>query len=377
MAKYVGAIDQGTTSTRFMIFDHAGREVARHQMAHEQITPAAGRVEHDPHEIWETTQDVVGAAMGRAGITADDLVAIGITNQRETIVVWDRRTGEPYCPAIVRGDIRADALGASSAGSIRWILENVDDVRTDAEAGHAIAGTIDTWLIWWLTGGPDGGRHLTDVTNAGRTTLMDIETLSWDDELIAALDIPASMLAEIRSSSQVYATTVADGPFGGEVQIAGDLADRSASLVGQACLAPGELADVGDALVLGTGTRIVRPTSGPLPTLAYRFGEAPPAYALEDSTSGAVEDRAAVLIAAAGARPSVMRIDGAANLDEPRLQAVADALGIPVSRPVVVETAALGAACAAGLAVGFWASTDELVAGWNESRRWEPAAARA
>ncbi|MET0448258.1 MAG: FGGY family carbohydrate kinase, partial [Aeromicrobium sp.] len=369
--------------------------------------PGAGRVEHDPHEIWEATQDVVEAALGRAGITADGLAAIGITNQRDTTVVWDRRTGEPYCNAIVRQDDRTDQIATvlerdghgdlirqrtglppapgPSAAKIQWILENVDDVRADADAGHAIFGTTDSWLIWWLTGGPDGGLHVTDVTNAGRTLLMDLETLAWDDELLALFDIPRSMLPEIRSSSEVYGRTEAEGPFKGEVDIAGDLVDRQAALVGQVCFEPGELRSThgtSSSLMLNTGTEIVRSTNGLLTTPAYRFGDAPPVYALEGSTgvTGSAheeichdgKDVVDVMIADAELELRVVRVDGGVSGDDRCMQMQADVLGVPVSRPVVAETAALGAAYAAGLAVGFWASTDELVASWNESRRWEP-----
>ncbi|MET1062565.1 MAG: glycerol kinase GlpK [Aeromicrobium sp.] len=475
MAKYVGAIDQGTTSTRFMIFDHDGHEVARHQLEHEQILPRAGWVEHDPHEIWETTQDVVEAALGRAGITFDGLAAIGITNQRETTVVWDRRTGEPYYNAIVWQDTRTDKIAAAldkddrgtlireraglppapyfSAGKIQWILENVDGVRADAEAGHAIFGNTDSWLIWWLTGGPDGGLHMTDVTNASRTMLMDLETLAWDDELLAIFDVPRSMLPEIRSSSEVYAHTVADGPFGGEVAIASDLGDQHAALVGQVCFEPGDLKNTygtGNFLVLNTGTEIVRSDNGLITTLAYRFGDAAPVYALEgsiavtgsaiqwlrdqlgiikaaadsESLASSVDDNGGVcfvpafsglfaphwrsdargvivglsryntvahiaraaleaicyqskdvieaMIADADLDLQTLRVDGGVTANELCMQIQADVLGVPVSRPVVAETTALGAAYAAGLAVGFWASTDELVANWNESARWEP-----
>ncbi|MBD8607717.1 glycerol kinase GlpK [Aeromicrobium sp. CFBP 8757] len=475
MAKYVGAIDQGTTSTRFMVFDHDGNEVARHQLEHEQIMPEAGWVEHDPHEIWEATQDVVQAAMGRAGIEADGLAAIGITNQRETTVVWDRRTGEPYYNAIVWQDTRTDkianALNRGDAGALiceraglppapyfaggklQWILENVDGVRADADAGHAIFGTIDTWLIWWLTGGPDGGLHLTDVTNASRTMLMDLETLAWDDELLAIFDVPRAMLPEIRSSSEVYGHTTDDGPFSGAVAIAGDLGDQHAALVGQVCFEPGELKNTygtGNFLVLNTGTEIVRSTHGLLTTVAYQLGDAPAVYALEGSiavtgsaiqwlrdqlgiikaagdsealaasvddnggvsfvpafsglfapywrsdargvivglsryNTGAHVARAALeaicyqsrdvvdaMIADADLDLQILRVDGGVTANELCMQIQADVLGVPVSRPVVAETTALGSAYAAGLAVGFWSTTDELVANWNESRRWEP-----
>ncbi|AXT84400.1 glycerol kinase [Aeromicrobium sp. A1-2] len=473
-ARYVGAIDQGTTSTRFMIFDHDGHEVARHQLEHEQILPCAGWVEHDPHEIWEATQDVIEAALGRAGIAADGLVAVGITNQRETTVVWDRRTGEPYYNAIVWQDTRTDKIASAlerdghgdlireraglppapyfSGGKIQWILENVEGVRADAEAGHAIFGNTDSWIMWWLTGGPDGGLHLTDVTNASRTMLMGLESLQWDDELLALFDIPRSMLPEIRSSSEVYGHTREDGPFGGEVAIAGDLGDQHAALVGQVCFEPGELKNTygtGNFLVLNTGTEIVRSTNGLLTTLAYKLGDAPAVYALEgsiavtgsaiqwlrdqlgiikaaadsESLAGSVEDNGGVyfvpafsglfapywrsdargvivglsrfntvahvsraaleaicyqsrdvvdaMIADACLDLKTLRVDGGVTSNELCMQIQADVLGVAVSRPVVAETTALGAAYAAGLAVGFWASTDELTANWHESRRWE------
>jgi glycerol kinase len=385
-ARYVGAIDQGTTSTRFMIFDHDGNEVARHRLPHEQIRSRAGWVEHDPHEIWESTQDVVEAALGRAGITADDLAAIGIANQRETTVVWDRRTGVPCHHAIAGRDPRTEP-DDSSGGRIQWILDNVDGVRADAEAGDAIFGTTDSWLAWWLTGGPDGGQHLTDVTNASRTALMDLETLDWDDELLARLDVPRSMLPEIRSSSEAHGRTVTDGPFGGEVAVAGVLGDRQATLVGQACFGPGGLtATYGPdraSLVLNAGTEIVRPGDGLITTVGYRLGAAPAVYALEGSVAMATDgpetiwhrtrDMVRAMAADTGLEPSVLHVDGGLAADEPAMQALADVLGMAVSRPVVAETAALGAAYAAGLAVGFWADPDELRGTWREAQRWEPA----
>lgn len=475
MGKYVGAIDQGTTSTRFMIFDHDGHEVARHQLEHEQIMPQQGWVEHDPHEIWEATQDVVEGALQRAGISADDLAAIGITNQRETTIVWDKRTGEPYYNAIVWQDTRTDALAATlerdghgdtirqraglppatyfSGGKIAWILDNVDGVRADAEAGHALFGNPDSWLIWWLTGGPDDGLHLTDVTNASRTMLMNLDTLQWDDELLEIFKIPRQMLPEIKPSSAEYGTTLADGPFGGEVLIAGDVGDQHAALIGQVCFSPGELKNTygtGNFLVLNTGHQIVRSTNGLLTTVAYQLGDEPAVYALEGSiavtgsaiqwlrdqlgiisSSAQVEELAAsvddnggvsfvpafsglfaphwrsdargaivglsryntkahiaraalesiclqskdvveAMVADANLDLQVLRVDGGVTANELCMQTQADVLGVTVSRPVVAETTALGAAYAAGLAVGFWASTDELTANWHESKRWEP-----
>ena len=461
-ARYVGAIDQGTTSTRFMVFDHAGAEVARHQ------------VEHDPAEIWRNTELCIREALTGADLTHEDLVAVGVTNQRETTVVWDRRTGEAYTNAIVWQDTRTAAIAAQAddahgdlirhrsglppaayfaGGKIAWILANVDGVREDAEAGHAIFGTIDTWLLWWLTGGPDGGQHLIDVTNASRTMLMDLETLAWDDELREVFGVPSSMLPEIRSSSEVYGTTLADGPFGGEVRLAGDLGDQHAALVGQACFEPGQLKNTdgtGNFLVLNTGTEIVRSSHGLLTTVGYQLGGQEPVYALEGSIAvtgsavqwlrdqlgiiddaaetetlaASVEDtggvcfvpafsglfaphwrpdargvivglsrfntkahlaRAALeaicfqskdvvdaMVVDAGLELSILRVDGGVTANDLCMQIQADVLGVEVSRPVVTETTALGAAYAAGLAVGFWTSCEELVDNGQESKNWTP-----
>ncbi|MGJ9414346.1 glycerol kinase GlpK [Aeromicrobium sp. CF4.19] len=480
MADHVGAIDQGTTSTRFMIFDHDGAEVARHQLEHEQIMPRAGWVEHDPAEIWEHTQTAIKGALEKAGLGAADLAAIGITNQRETTVVWDRRTGEAYTNALVWQDTRTDKIAAAltraghdetikrkaglppaayfSGGKIQWILENVDGVREAAEQGHAIFGNTDTWLIWWLTGGPardgrDEGLHLTDVTNAGRTMLMDLESLAWDDELIALFDIPKQMLPEIRSSSEVYGHTLADGPVGGEVPVAGDLGDQHAALFGQACFEPGTLKNTygtGNFLVLNTGHEIVRSENGLLTTMGYKLGDAPAVYALEGSIAvtgsaiqwlrdqlgvisaaaeseelaGSVEDNGGVsfvpafsglfapywrpdargaivglsrfntkahitravleavcyqskdvvdaMVADAGLELDALKVDGGITANELCMQIQADILGVSVSKPEVAETTCLGAAYAAGLAVGFWSDTDELATNWAEASRWTP-----
>lgn len=475
MTQYVGAIDQGTTSTRFMVFDHEGNEKGRHQVEHEQIMPKAGWVEHDAAEIWRHTETVVEQGLKAAGITAEDLAAVGITNQRETTVVWDRRTGEPYANAIVWQDTRTADLAKQldesgrgevihakaglppaayfAGGKLHWILENVDGVRADAEEGHALFGTIDTWLIWNLTGGPDGGVHVTDVTNASRTMLMNLEELEWDDELLEIFDVPRGMLPEITSSSQEFGRTVADGAFGAEVVLAGNLGDQHAALVGQACFEPGMLKNTygtGNFLVLNTGSEIVRSDRGLLTTLAYRFGDEPPVYALEgsiavtgsaiqwlrdqlqvfddaadsESLAETVEDnggvyfvpafsglfapywrpdargvivglsrfntvahvaRAAleaicyqskdvvdVMIADSGIDLEVLRVDGGITANDLCMQIQADILDIEVSRPVIAETTALGAAYAAGLAVGFWADTEELASHWSESKRWTP-----
>ncbi|MDF1706440.1 MAG: glycerol kinase GlpK [Aeromicrobium sp.] len=473
-ARYVGAIDQGTTSTRFMVFDHAGAEVVRHQVEHEQILPRAGWVEHDPAEIWRNTELCIREALASAELTHEDLVAVGVTNQRETTVVWDRRTGQAYTNAIVWQDTRTAEIAAQAdekhgdlirhrsglppaayfaGGKIAWILANVEGVREDAEAGHAIFGTIDTWLLWWLTGGPDGGQHLIDVTNASRTMLMDLETLAWDDELREVFGVPEQMMPQIRSSSEVYGTTLADGPFGGEVRLAGDLGDQHAALVGQACFEPGQLKNTygtGNFLVLNTGTEIVRSSHGLLTTLGYQLGDEPPVYALEGSIAvtgsavqwlrdqlgiiddaaetetlaASVEDtggvcfvpafsglfaphwrpdargvivglsrfntkahlaRAALeaicfqskdvvdaMIVDAGLELSILRVDGGVTANDLCMQIQADVLGVEVSRPVVTETTALGAAYAAGLAVGFWTSCEELVDNWQESKQWAP-----
>jgi glycerol kinase len=474
MAEFVGAIDQGTTSTRFMIFDHSGREVGRHQLEHQQILPRAGWVEHDPVEIWERTSAVIQTGLNKTGRSADDLVCLGITNQRETAVVWDRRTGRPLHNAIVWQDTRTDRIASAlerdgrgdvirrkaglppatyfSGGKIAWILENVAGAREAAERGDAIFGNIDTWLLWNLTG---GGVHITDPTNAGRTMLMNLETLDWDDELLSFFDIPRSMLPEIRPSSCPggYGTTLADGPLGGEVRITGDLGDQQAAMVGQVCLAPGEAKNTygtGNFMLLNTGTELVRSTSGLLSTVCYQFGEQPAVYALEGSiavTGSAVQwlrdqlgiisdaaqsealarqvpdnggvyfvpafsglfapywrsdargaivglsrfntsahlaratleaicyqsrDVAEAMESDSGVHLEVLKVDGGVTANELCMQIQADVLGVEVSRPVVAETTALGAAYAAGLAVGFWQSTDELRANWHESKRWTP-----
>src|ERR1700759_2173799 len=310
MPDFVGAVDQGTTSTRFMIFDHSGNEVGKHQLEHEQLLPQAGWVEHNPVEIWERTASVVMSALNTTGLSAGDLAALGITNQRETALVWNKRTGRPYYNAIVWQDTRTDRIASAldrdgrgdvirrkaglppatyfSAGKVQWILENVDGVRADAESGDAIFGTPDTWVLWNLTGGTRGGVHVTDVTNASRTMLMNLETLDWDDELLSFFDIPRGMLPKIAASSPVepYGVTSADGPLGGEVPITGILGDQHAAMVGQVCLQPGEAKNTygtGNFLLLNTGEEIVRSSNGLLTTVCYQFGDAKPVYALEGS----------------------------------------------------------------------------------------------
>jgi glycerol kinase len=478
MADFVGAIDQGTTSTRFMIFDHEGNEVGRHQLDHEQILPKPGWVEHNPTEIWEAARAVIEAALRQARLGAADLAAVGITNQRETSVVWNRSTGQPCYNAIVWQDTRTDRIASAlerggqgeiirtkagvppatyfSGGKIQWILENVDGVRQAAEAGEAIFGTIDSWLLWNLTGGAAGGVHVTDPTNASRTMLMDLETLSWDDELLSLFGVPRAMLPQIRPSSDpaLYGRTRAAGPFGAEVALSGDLGDQQAATVGQVCFGAGEAKNTygtGNFLLLNTGTELVRSKHGLLTTVCYQLGGEAPVYALEGSiavTGSAVQwlrDQLGIISDAAeseslarqvtdnggvyfvpafsglfapywrsdargvivglsryntnahlaratlesicyqtkdvvvamqqdsGVTLDVLRVDGGVTANDLAMQLQADILGVPVSRPVVAETTALGAAYAAGLGVGFWASTGELMQNWHEDKRWQPA----
>ncbi|MBY5161518.1 glycerol kinase GlpK [Salsipaludibacter albus] len=477
MGDYVGAVDQGTTSSRFMVFDHGGNEVARHQLEHEQVLPRAGWVEHDPVEIWERTSTAIRGALSRAGLGAEDLAAVGITNQRETTVVWNRRTGRPYHNAIVWQDTRTDQIASRlerdghgdllrqrsglppatyfAAGKAQWILDNVDGVRDAAEAGDAIMGTIDTWLLWNLTGGIHGGAHVTDSTNASRTMLMDLDTLDWDDELRGLFDLPASMLPEIRPSSDPdgYGETLASGPFGGSVPLTGDLGDQHAAMVGQVCFAPGEAKNTygtGNFMLLNTGAEPIRSEHGLLTTVCYQFADQDPVYALEGSIAvtgsavqwlrdqlGIIDDAAEVetlarqvddsggmvfvpafsglfaphwrsdargavvgmsrfntrahlaratlesicwqsrdvvdaMVDDADLDLQVLKVDGGVTANDLCMQIQADVLGVDVSRPVVTETTALGAAYAAGLAVGFWDDTDELRSHWQEDRRWEP-----
>jgi glycerol kinase len=471
--QYIAAIDQGTTSTRCMIFDHQGAVVASDQQEHRQIYPKPGWVEHDPAEIWQKTRQVVGGALGKARLDRTDLRAIGITNQRETTVVWDRTTGEPLHNAIVWQDTRTDRIVARLAHEggqdrfrvktglplatyfagpkLRWLLENVPAVRAAAERGTAAFGTIDSFLIWWLTGGPDGGVHVTDVTNASRTILMDLRTLDWDDELLAALEIPRALLPEIRSSSEVYGET--RGWLAG-VPVAGALGDQSAATMGQVCFDPGEAKNTygtGCFMIYNTGAEIVPSEHGLLTTLCWKLGDQPPCYALEGSIAIAgalvqwlrdnlglissapevetlantVADNGGVYIVPAfsglfapywrsdargviagltryvnkghiaratleatayqtgeiarameqdsGVALSELKVDGGMVGNDTLMQFQADILGVPVIRPQVAETTALGAAYAAGLATGFWSGLDDLRRNWHEDARWEPS----
>ncbi len=475
MPRYVAAIDQGTTSTRCMIFNHSGESVAVHQLEHRQIYPAPGWVEHDPLQIWTNTQEVIREAMRKAGAEPEDIAAVGITNQRETTVIWDRHTGRPYANAIVWQDTRTDKLCealASEGGQdrfrervglplatyfsgpkIRWMLDNVPGLREAAERGDALFGNIDTWLIWNLTGGPEGGAHVTDVTNASRTMLMNLQTLDWDPEICAIMGVPMSMLPQIRSSSEIYGHTRPSGPFRGSIRVAGDLGDQQAATVGQTCFDVGEAKNTygtGCFMLLNTGTEIVHSRNGLLTTVCYKFGKQPAVYALEGSIAitGAlvqwlrdnlkmidsapeiealartVDDNGgiyfvpafsglfapywrsdargvivgltryvnrghfarAVLEATAyqtrevldamkadsGVSLKALKVDGGMVFNDLLMQFQADVLGVPVVRPRVAETTALGAAYAAGLAVGFWQSTDEMRQNWGVDKVWEP-----
>ncbi|HTS58858.1 MAG TPA: glycerol kinase GlpK [Terriglobales bacterium] len=474
MASYIGAIDQGTTSTRFILFDRGGRVVAIAQKEHEQIYPRPGWVEHNAEEIWQCTREVIADATAKGGVRPADLAAIGITNQRETTVVWNRRTGKPVAHALVWQDTRvADYVAelSKSGGQdrfrdktglplttyfsglkIRWILEHVKGVRELAEAGDVLFGTIDTFLVWHLTGGPTGGIHITDVTNASRTQLMDLKTLSWDREILATFGIPDAMLPQIRSSSEVYAHAKVHGLK--DVAIAGILGDQQAALVGQTCFRPGEAKNTygtGCFLLMNTGERVFHSSYGLLTTLAYKLGDRPAHYALEGSiaitgalvqwfrdnlgliqNSSEIETLArsvpdnggvyfvpafsglyapywndnargvivgltryankghlarAVLEATAfqtldvveamqkdtNIKLDVLRTDGGMVEDDLLMQFQADLLNLSVVRPVSRDaTTALGAAYAAGLAIGYFADLDDLRSNWAVDRTWKP-----
>jgi len=472
MAKYVAAIDQGTTSTRCMIFTKDGKVVSVDQREHQQIFPKPGWVEHDPDEIWQRTQGVVQGALEKAGAAPSDLAAVGITNQRETAVVWNRKTGKPVYNAIVWQDTRTDQLvnqfakdGGQdrfrakvglplatyfSGPKIRWILDNVDGARAAAEAGDLAFGNIDTWVAWNLTGGTDGGLHITDVSNASRTMLMNMETLDWDEEIMGVMGIPRSMLPEIRPSSQVYGEC--RGVLGG-VPLAGILGDQQAATVGQACYKAGEAKNTygtGNFMLINTSTKLVHSQSGLLTTPAYKFGDNETVWALEGSIAvtgslvqwlrdnltmintapdvenlaRTVQDNGGMYIVPAfsglfapywrsdargvmvgltryitkahiaraalestayqtrdvldamekdsGVTLTELKVDGGMVYNDLLMQFQADILGVPVVRPKVAETTALGAAYAAGLAVGYWSNTDEMVANWGMDKRWEP-----
>jgi glycerol kinase len=472
MSRYVGSIDQGTTSSRFIVFDRKGEIVALDQKEHAQIYPKPGRVEHDATEIWINTQAVIAGALQKAGLASSDLAAVGITNQRETTVLWNRRTGKPVHNALVWMDTRTDRLVAEyerdggkdrlraktglplttyfSGLKLRWLLDNVPGAQDAAAAGDLLFGTIDTWIAWNLTGGTSGGLHMTDVSNASRTQLMDLATLDWDDEILSLFRIPRACLPQIHSSSEVYGTC--GGALAG-VPLAGILGDQQAALFGQACLAPGQAKNTygtGCFMLMNTGEKPFPSTCGLLTTVGYKLGDRPAVYALEGSIAIAgalvqwlrdnlglvktspevealarsVEDngdvyfvpafsglyaphwkesargviagltrfankghiaRAALeatayqtrevldaMVRDSGVAISELRVDGGMVVNELLMQFQSDILDAPVVRPKVIETTALGAAYAAGLAVGYWASTDDIAANWGVDRRWTP-----
>ena len=471
--KYVLAIDQGTTSSRAIVFNHEGRIVGTGQKEHEQIFPKAGWVEHDAKEIWDNIREVVGIALANAQVNKENLAAVGVTNQRETTLVWDKNTGEPVYNAIVWQDTRTakivDELGGGdqdkykekvglplatyfSGPKVKWILDNVEGAREKAEAGDLVMGNMDTWVIWNLTGGTDGGVHITDPTNASRTMLMDLKTLSWDEGIAADMGIPMSMLPEIKSSSEVYGEGREAGLLGG-VPIAGDLGDQQAATFGQAAFEVGMAKNTygtGNFMLMNTGEQLVPSKNGLLTTVCYKIGDNKPIYALEGSIAvtgslvqwlrdnlkmfdsapeieelaAKVEDNGgcyvvpafsglfapywksdargaivgltryvnrnhiarAVLEATAfqtrevldameadsGVTLAELKVDGGMTANDTLMQFQADQLGVDVVRPVVAETTALGAAYAAGIAVGYWNGEQDVIDNWAEDKRWTP-----
>lgn len=477
MVKYIGALDLGTTSNRFILFDHAGRVVGSDQMEHKQIFPRPGWVEHDPMEIWRNTQAVIRGALGKTGISGDELAAIGITNQRETTVLWDKRTGSPFCNAVVWQCTRTDELCRQlsaeggqdrfrdktglpiatyfSAPKLRWILDNFPEAKSAALQGRALFGTIESWIIWWLTGGPAGGAHVTDVTNASRTLMMNLQTLQWDEEILDVLEIPRQVLPRIVASSDrdTWGHTLKDGAFNATLPVCGALGDQQAALVGQACFDTGEAKNTygtGCFLLLSTGNTPILSRHGLLTTVGYQIKGERPVYCLEGSiaiagalvqwlrdnlgliaTAAEIEELArtvpnnggayivpafsglfapywlsdargviagltrfvnkghiarAVLEACAyqtfeiveamnhdsGVALKKLKVDGGMVANELLMQFQADILNVQVIRPAVTETTALGAAYAAGLAVDYWSSAEELRRNWRIDKAWEP-----
>ncbi len=477
MTKYIAAIDQGTTSTRCILFDHEGNVCSVAQYEHNQIYPQPGWVEHDPLEIWEKTQLAVRQALGSSGIDPASIAAVGVTNQRETTIVWEKNSGKPVYNAIVWQDTRTkpvcDDLAKEtgldrfrgktglpiatyfSGPKIKWILDNIPNAREAANRGELLFGNIDTWLIWWLTGGPRGGAHVTDVTNASRTLLMNLQTLDWDDEILREMDIPRQIMPRIVPSSDpvTWGTTQSQGPFGRSIPICGDLGDQQAALVGQACFTPGEAKNTygtGCFMLLNTGEDPIPSRSGLLTTVAYKFASQPAFYALEGSiaitgalvqwlrdnlglikSSSEIEDlaisvpdnggvyfvpafsglfapywrsdargiiagltryankghlaRAALEATAYQTREVLdamqsdsnvklteLKVDGGMVQNNLLMQFQADILDVPVIRPRVIETTALGAAYAAGLAVGFWNDIADLRQNWQVDHVWHP-----
>ncbi len=472
MPQYIAALDQGTTSTRCIIFDRSGQIIASSQKEHAQIYPWPGWVEHDALEIWENAQEVFRAALAGGGLSLAGIAALGITNQRETTVVWDKATGQPIYNALVWQDTRTDKICADLAAEggqerfqskvglplatyfsgpkVKWLLDNVDGARERAERGQLLFGNMDTWLLWNLSGGPNGGRHATDVTNASRTMLMDLKTLSWDTEILNVMGIPPKMLPEICSSSEVYAEGVGD--FAG-LAIAGILGDQQAALFGQTCFEAGSAKNTygtGCFMLMNTGPEPILSENGLLTTLGYKIGDQPPVYALEGSIAitgalvqwlrdnlGLIESAPEVEVLAAsvddnggiyfvpafsglfapywrsdargvivgmtryinkghiaratleatayqtrevleamegdsGVALKSLKVDGGMVQNEFLMQFQADILDVPVIRPTVAETTALGAAYAAGLAVGYWEDQSALRANWSMSQKWQP-----
>jgi len=477
MGKYIGALDLGTTSNRFILFDHQGQIVGVDQKEHEQIFPKPGWVEHDPMEIWENSCRVIKGAMGKVGASGRDIVAIGITNQRETAVVWDKKTGRALYNAIVwqctRTDEICNALAAEggqdrfrtktglpiatyfSGPKIKWILDNIPEAKAAAEKGRALFGTIESWIIWQLTGGTAGGAHVTDVSNASRTLLMDLESLAWDDEILGTMGIPRRMLPRIVPSidKNTWGHTLREGPLGAEVPVCGALGDQQAALVGQTCFAVGEAKNTygtGCFMLLNTGTQPVPSAHGLLTTVGYQISGEKPVYCLEGSVAIAgalvqwlrdnlglissapeveelarsVDDNGGAYIVPAfsglfapywrsdargviagltryvnkghiaravleanayqtldimeamkkdsGVDLNSLKVDGGMVANELLMQFQSDLLNVPVIRPSITETTALGAAYAAGLAVGFWASMEDLKQYWSEDKTWQP-----
>lgn len=470
--KYIAAIDQGTTSTRCMIFNHSGNVIAIDQKEHQQIYPQPGWVEHDPLEIWDRTREVILGALCRGGLTVQDITAVGITNQRETTVVWDKLTGKPIYNAIVWQDTRTDPICRElakeggqdrfrakvglplatyfSGPKIRWMLDNIEGLVDKVRNGEILFGNMDTWVIWNLTGGKNGGIYITDVTNASRTLMMNLETLDWDDQILSILGIPRSMLPEIRPSSQVYGEAL--DPLSG-IPVAGILGDQQAAMFGQACYRVGEAKNTygtGCFMLLNTGEIPVPSKNGLLTTLCYKVGDQPAVYALEGSIAitGAlvqwlrdnlgiiksapeveelaktVDDNGGIYFVPAfsglfapywrsdargvivgmtryinkghlaratleatayqtrevleamkadsNVALTALKVDGGMVYNELLMQFQADILNVPVIRPKVAETTALGAAYAAGLAVGYWSDFQELRANWGEDKAWHP-----
>ena len=479
--QYVLAIDQGTTSSRAILFNHDGEIVAVDQKEHEQIFPRAGWVEHNAIEIWDNIRFVVSGVLAKAQINRHEIASVGITNQRESAVVWDKNTGEPVYNVIVWQDTRTQKICDRLAGDdgpdkykdrvglglatyfagpkVAWILENVEGVRKRAEAGNLLMGTMDTWVLWNLTGGVNGGVHATDVTNASRTMLMNIDTLDWNPEICADMGIPVSMLPEIRPSSGVFGYGRKNGLLV-DTPISGILGDQQAATFGQACFEKGQAKNTygtGCFMLMNTGTTPVRSQNGLLTTVCYQIGDEPAVYALEGSIavagslvqwlrdnlgiitdskdiealaasvennggayfvpafSGlfaphwrpdargalvgltryvnkahiarAVEEstayqtrevleamnRDAATSGSTAAALTELKVDGGMTRDELLMQFQADQVGVPVVRPKVAETTALGAAYAAGIAVGFWSGTQDVIDNWAEDKRWEPA----